>query len=139
MSAPFSLILKVAFGDVDYARILYYPKLFHYCHMALEAFAEEAFGRTYAQLLSEDDRGFPTVRAEAEYISPIPYGTELRLEVSVREVGNSSLKLDIDFYENGTETVLARAHLTKVCVSMSRFKSVLLTDEFRESLLRYSV
>ena len=139
MAAPFLITLKVAFGDVDCARILYYPKLFHYCHMALEALSEYAFGRTYAHLLSEDDCGFPTVRAEAEFIAPIPYGTELRLEVRVTHLGTSSLGLAIDFFDEATDAVLARAQLTKVCVTMSGFKSFPITEEFREALLRYSV
>ena len=139
MAAPFTLIVPVAFGDVDYARILYYPKLFHYCHLALEAFAAEALGKSYAQLLSDDDRGFPTVRAAAEYMVPIPYGTTLKLSVAVRHLGKSSLQLEIDFFDEATDALMARAQLTKVCVSMRRFKSEPLTEEYREALSRYSV
>lgn len=137
MTAPFSFTAKVAFGDVDSAGIMYYPRLFHYCHLGLEAFAEEALGRTYADLLDVGDRGFPTVRAEAEYLIPIPYGTILQIGVTVRHIGNSSLKLEMEFGEEGSDVVFAVAKLTKVCVAMKQFASVPLSDEFRGAFQRF--
>ena len=33
---PFTSIQKIRFDDVDGAGIVYYPTLFHYCHVAFE-------------------------------------------------------------------------------------------------------
>ena len=43
--------IPIRFGHVDQARIVYYPHLFHYCHVAMEETFGAAVGITYADLL----------------------------------------------------------------------------------------
>ena len=46
--------LKVRFGDIDHAGIVYYPRISHYCHVAFEEFFSDRIGIPYHSVL--DDR-----------------------------------------------------------------------------------
>ena len=111
----------IAFGDVDWARILYYPRFLHYCHVAFEAFAAEAFGMPYAELLGTRHLGLPTVHVEVDYRRPMPYGLLLRTSLAVERLGRTSLVI---VYEAGSEEtgLHASARVTNVVVDMRTFE-----------------
>ena len=54
---PFVARVPVRFGDVDWARIAYYPRLLHLLHVAFEDLFEHHVGIPYAQVLSEMNLG----------------------------------------------------------------------------------
>ena len=70
---PFSTRITVRFADVDAAGLVYYPVLFHYCHVAMEEFFAARCGVTYDRLMSVERIGFPTVNAKAEFFAPLVY------------------------------------------------------------------
>ena len=43
----FTCEIPVRFGDVDHARIVYYPRFFHFCHVAMEEAFRDALGISY--------------------------------------------------------------------------------------------
>ncbi|MEE9391544.1 MAG: thioesterase family protein [Planctomycetota bacterium] len=129
----------VAFGDVDYARILYYPKLLHYCHQAFEAFVGEVAGMHYSEFLSVADLGFPAVRAEVDYILPIPYGVDLELSVQVLAIGTKSLTLRYRGRIEKDEPFRVEAKVTTVLVKMATFESLAIPDDIRRNLERFMV
>ena len=86
--------IPVSFGDVDYARILYYPRLFHFCHAVMEAFFD-GVGFNYAKLLVERKIGFPTVHTEADYRIPMPYGIVLEFDLTVRSLGTTQRRVPL--------------------------------------------
>ena len=58
--------LKVRFGDIDHAGIVYYPRISNYFHVAFEEFFSDRVGLPYHELLDERRLGFPAVRSEIE-------------------------------------------------------------------------
>jgi 4-hydroxybenzoyl-CoA thioesterase len=131
-------VVPVDFGDADLAGILYFPRLFHLCHVVMEGFVAEALGITYAVLLKERNLGFPTVRTEADYRSPMPYGHDLRLDMTVRRLGRSSL----DFrwrvrLADGEGDERAEVKSTVVCVAMDSFLGVPIPEDIREAFLPF--
>lgn len=82
--------LTVRFGDVDAAGILYYPRLYHCLHVAMEEVFAAELGIDYAELVGRDRRGFPTVSVETEFRRPLRHGDEIEVEVAVERVGRSS-------------------------------------------------
>ena len=61
---PFVYATPVRFADVDHAGIVYYPRFFHFFHLAFEELWRARLGaRAYVRLLDEDKIGFPAVRA----------------------------------------------------------------------------
>ncbi len=49
----FRSLLKVRFGDIDHAGIVYYPRFLHYFHVALEEFFGSRVGVDYSTLIIE--------------------------------------------------------------------------------------
>jgi len=138
MSQPFKTTLKIAFGDVDSAKILYYPKFLHYCHVSFEAFMEEVCGVSYAILLEDRNLGFPMVHLDVDYQHPMRYGESLEMAISVESVGRKSLKLA--YRAMGPEGVLrATAVGTTVMVAMDDFQSQLIPDWIRAGLKKYQL
>ena len=126
--------MELQFGDVDYARVLYYPRLLHYCHVAMEGFFGEVTGNSYAHLLGERKIGFPTVHLDVTYKSPLRYGTTVRMQVCVLRVGRSSLDLRYRELGDGESGSRAEVLATVVCVNMDTFRSVPIPDDVRPVL-----
>jgi 4-hydroxybenzoyl-CoA thioesterase len=91
---PFSTRITVAFGDTDPAGLVYYPNLFHYCHIAMERFFSEHCGVPYADLISQSRLGFPTVKVEAQFEKPLVYGDEVDVSIEVINVSPRSVTLN---------------------------------------------
>lgn len=89
---PFVATLPVRFADVDHAGIVYYPRFFHYFHVAFEElFAARMGPRAYVDLLDRDRIGFPAVHAEADYRAPLRFGDTALVELSVARLGATSI------------------------------------------------
>lgn len=114
---PFSTRIKVRFGDCDPAGLVYYPVIFHYCHIAMEEFFAERCGVPYHQLMRDERIGFPTVNTQAEFFVPLVYGDEAEIEVSVTRVGRSSVTFEYSIRR--AEDAVLCAHSTNVHVSMN--------------------
>jgi 4-hydroxybenzoyl-CoA thioesterase len=123
--------LAVPFADVDMAKVLYFPRLFHYTHLAMEGFFENAVGLPYPSLLADRKLGFPTVHTEADYFGPIRYGERLRIRFTVRRLGRSSADLRFRFRGGDETETRAEARSTVVCVDMDRFASVPMPPDLR--------
>ena len=132
-STPFRHRRVVAFGDVDYARILYYPRWLHYCHEAFEAWWRHALELPYVGVLEQERIGFPTVHVEADYRRPMPYGAEIEISVRPVRVGTSSLVLHYEAILDDGQ-VAASAEVTTVCVDMDRFASVPIPSDIRRRI-----
>ncbi len=89
---PFVHALPVRFADVDHAGIVYYPRFFHYFHVAFEElFAARIGPRAYVELLDRQRIGFPAVHAEADYRAPLRFGDTALVELSVIRLGATSI------------------------------------------------
>jgi 4-hydroxybenzoyl-CoA thioesterase len=91
---PFEFSTPVRFADVDHAGIVYYPRFFHYFHMAFEELFRARLGpRAYVDLLDKDRVGFPAVHAEADYHAPLKFGDTATIALSVAKLGVDHLPL----------------------------------------------
>jgi YbgC/YbaW family acyl-CoA thioester hydrolase len=125
--APFRYAMPVRFADVDHAGIVYYPRLFHFFHVAFEELWRARLGaRAYAELIDRDRVGFPAVRAECEYIAPLRFGDTAEVEVSVARLGSKSLTFRYRVYRADSEPRAKCAEGTVVCavVDLARFVAI---------------
>lgn len=116
----YEAVLPVRFAEIDRAGIVYYPRFFHYLHVAFEEFFADRVGTPYPEMLDRRRVGFPTVRAECEYRSPLKYGDRIRIRVGVERIGRTSV---VFLYRVRTARGLsAEARITTVCVDMDDFR-----------------
>jgi 4-hydroxybenzoyl-CoA thioesterase len=125
--------IKVRFGDIDHAGILYYPRFFHYFHIAFEEFFEECVGMSYDRVLDEDRIGFPTVGLQTEFRRPMAYGDILEVAMEARKIGNASATFRFTVYRAGTAEVCAQSEQTVVCVDMETFRPTPMPRRIREA------
>src|SRR5262249_28097750 len=82
----------VRFADVDHAGIVYYPRYFHYFHLAFEELWRARMGaRAYSDLIDRRNIGFPAVRAECEFSAPLRFGDSAEIELTVAKLGGKSI------------------------------------------------
>ena len=133
---PFTTRIPVRFGDCDPAGLVYYPALFHYCHVAMEEFFAARCGRSYARVMAEERLGFPTVNASAEFLAPFVYGEEVEVEVFVSRVGKSSATFEYRLRRAGEAEVRASMTLVQVAMNLDERRAVPVPEEYRRAFAR---
>jgi 4-hydroxybenzoyl-CoA thioesterase len=128
---PYRTQLTVRFGDVDRAGIVYFPRIFHYLHVAQEDFFGDHVGVPYHRLVEDDGIGFPTVTDATEFLSVIRYGDVLDISVFVSRVGRTSATFEFRIHRAATGELLARASQVKVAVDMQTWQKVTIPDRLR--------
>ncbi|MDT4897484.1 MAG: 4-hydroxybenzoyl-CoA thioesterase [Acidobacteriota bacterium] len=128
---PFSTRIKVRFGDCDPAGLVYYPVIFHYCHVAMEEFFAERCQISYHQLMMDERIGFPTVNAQAEFFVPLVYGDEAEIEVSVSRVGRSSVTFKYDIRRASDAVLCARSTNVQVSMNLETRRAVPVPERYR--------
>ena len=128
--------VKVRFGDIDCAGIVYYPNLYNYCHVAFEEFFEESVGVAYPRLMQDERIGFPTVRVESYFRRPVRYGDLLEIEVGVTRIGESSVTFEFRGARTGEgELCFATSHVL-VAVDLATLKPTRIPETLREAFER---
>ncbi len=135
----FSTRIAVRFGDVDPAGLVYYPVLFHFCHVAMEEFFADRCGIAYHRLVAERRLGFPTVRAEAEFRAPLFYGDVAEVAVWVSRVGGSSATFEYRLRRAATGELCASATLVQVAMNLDRRRAVTVPEDLRRAFARSAV
>jgi len=120
--ARFLATMKVRFAEIDRAGIVYYPRYFHYLHVAFEEFFERRVGVPYPVLLDRRRVGFPTVHAECDYRAPVEFGDLLEVEVAVARIGRASVVFRYRVRNRTRRRATAEARVTVVCVDMDTFR-----------------
>src|ERR1051325_288662 len=101
--------VPVRFGDVDKAGIVYYPRIFHYLHIAQEDFFADYVGTPYDRLIGEERMGFPTVSDSTDFLKTLNYGDLLEIAVHISRVGRSSARFEFRVYRAGSDELLVRS------------------------------
>jgi 4-hydroxybenzoyl-CoA thioesterase len=125
----FTYALPVRFSDIDHAGIVYYPRFFHFFHVAFEELWRARLGaRAYAELIDRDRIGFPAVRAECDYTAPLAFGDTAEIEVSVARLGGKSLTFRYRIFRAAdgerARVPCARGTVTCAVVDLARFVAV---------------
>jgi len=118
--------IKVCFGDIDNAGIVYYPRFVHYFHVAMEEFFSAELGLDYATLVRNHCLGFPTVRLEADFKRRLRYGDCLAVEVRVISLGNTSVTWGYKVMRlHEEDEIVAEGRNITVCVNLKSFQKTL--------------
>ncbi|MAG58782.1 MAG: hypothetical protein CMJ83_21040 [Planctomycetes bacterium] len=129
--------IRIDFAHADMAGIVYFPRLFHFCHVAMEGLVEAAMDMSYARFVSERNLGFPTAHTEADYHRPMSYGRHLDLAMTIRRLGTKSVDFRWTVTLDGDDMPCAEVRSTTVCVNMREFESRPLPDDVRTAFEPY--
>jgi 4-hydroxybenzoyl-CoA thioesterase len=130
--------LKVCFGDIDNAGIVYYPRFVHYFHVALEEFFNTELRIDYAKVFQKHRLAFPTVHLEGDFRRSLRYGDRIEVEVKVLKIGRTSVTWGYTTYRTGEpNTVVVEGHNVTVCLNMDTFTKTEIPDWLRQALESY--
>lgn len=125
----FQTRILVRFGDLDGAGVAYYPRLVNFLHVSFEDFFRGHVGTPYPDVF-RDGLGFPTVKVEMEFLSPVRYGDFVDVLVAVEHVGRSSVR--VRYLGSVGARPVFKARNTAVVVDMKTFRPTPLPDWLRE-------
>ena len=128
----YTTTIAVRFGDVDKAGIVYYPRIFHYLHIAQEDFFAGQAHMPYHRMIEEERIGFPTVSDSTDFIKVIKYGDLLDISVFISHLGRSSVTFEFRVRRRHSPDLLARSSQVKVAVDMDTWEKVAIPEKYRE-------
>jgi len=130
--APFVYSTPIRFADVDHAGIVYYPRFFHFFHLAFEELWRSRLGaRAYVDLLDRRRIGFPAVRAEADYKAPLRFGDTADIELSVARLGGKSITFRYRVWRAEPRELAAEGQVVCAVTDLSRFTAISVPDDVR--------
>lgn len=130
--------MPVRFADIDHAGIVYYPRFFHFFHVAFEEFFRARLGgRSYVALLDQDRIGFPAVSARCDYRAPLRFGDVMDIEMAITRLGERSATFRYRVFrqaETATEEAVLAAEGETTCaiVDLEAFRAMSLPERLRE-------
>jgi 4-hydroxybenzoyl-CoA thioesterase len=131
----FSYTTPIRFADVDHAGIVYYPRFFHFFHLAFEELWRARMGaRAYSELLDKDHVGFPAVKAECEFRAPLRFGDDAEIQVSISRMGAKSITFRYRIYRVEPRELAAEGAVVCAVVDLARFVAVQVPERVHEML-----
>ena len=122
--------VRVRFGHADPARIVYYPRFFHFFHCAFEDFFDEQ-GFPYRECLDGDGVGWPAVHAEADFERPVRFGQVITVRLVIPKMGEKSVTFDYEvFLPDGERACTGR--VVVACIGMDDYRGRPIPDKYRE-------
>ena len=136
MGVPFVFVHRVRFEEIDAAGIVYFARFFTWCHDAMEAMLEPVDGG-YVGLVRARKLGLPAVHVEADYVSPLRFGDDVRIAVTVERAGRSSVGLRFEMTRVDDGSKVATLRHVMVMSDLTVLKSTPLPEDVRAVLERH--
>jgi 4-hydroxybenzoyl-CoA thioesterase len=93
--------VKVRWGDVDWAGIVFYPRFFEWYDLACEALFD-ALGLPWPQTFPRYDIvGVPIVESGARFAAPVRYGDTMRIQATVAWVKDTTFRMEYEISVDG--------------------------------------
>ena len=129
--------IPVRFEDVDFARVVFFPRLFNYCHQVFEDFFAAAVGVTYAQMLQKRKIGYPSVHAQADFKHPLRFGDTARIVMETVKLSSKSITNRYRIYLGDSKTLCAEVEVVTVPIDMETFKARQVPEDVRVAFLNH--
>ena len=137
-TGPFRKQVLVRFGDCDPAGIVFYPRYFEMFNNLVEDWHREALQFSLTEIVTTRSWGIPTVHLEADFVAPTRFSEVLSASLSVREIGTTSVSLDIlQQGPDGDDRV--RGKVVLVWIDRRVTRSIPIPDEVRARLMAFRV
>ena len=119
----FAIQQRVAWSDVDLAKIVYFPKYLTYFENAeLEWFASQ--GWDYEEFLTKSGIWIPRVATQVNFRSPARLRDLLQIEMHLSRLGRTSFTLGFDVFRLPERTHVVDGTITVAVVSRTNFRPI---------------
>jgi len=130
---------RVRFQDVDHAGIVFFAKIYEYCHVAYEDFVEEVLGLGPQAFFDARKLGAPLVATASDHRHPLFHGDRMRIDVRVAKLGRSSMTMAYEVF-NHEEKICALVTMKHAFVSRQEgFVAIPIPGEIRQRLTPYLI
>ena len=129
--------IPVRFDDVDFARVVYYPRFFGYTHQTFEDFFKDEVGCPYAKMLQERKVGYPSVHASANFQKPLRFGDTARVVLETLDAGHKALSCRYRIFNGDSEVLCATLTVVTVAIEMDTFTGQPLPEDVKAAFLRH--
>jgi 4-hydroxybenzoyl-CoA thioesterase len=130
--------IPVRFDHVDFARIVFFPRFFSFCHQTFEDFFGAEVGTPYAVMVGDRKVGYPAVHAEADFKAPLRFGDVCRVELETLKLGTSSITSRYRLFLGDSAQLCAEAKIVTVAMAMDDFSTTPLPDDVRAAFARHA-
>jgi 4-hydroxybenzoyl-CoA thioesterase len=131
----FTYATPVRFADVDHAGIVYYPRFFHFFHVAFEELWRARIGpKAYSDIIDNQRIGFPAVRAECDFKAPLKFGDTAEIEVSIPRLGAKSITFRYRIFRSGDRALCAEGQVITAVVDLAKFVAVAIPEHVSDML-----
>lgn len=126
--------IRVKFDNVDYARVLYFPRQIDLYVEALEAFCNHELGVHFKHMLDVERIALPTVHLEVDYRLPLQYEEEADIAVRVLALGEKSITFGYEVCRVSDGATTSRAKQIVAVVNFDTWQSMPIPARYREML-----
>ncbi|MBV8760617.1 MAG: acyl-CoA thioesterase [Deltaproteobacteria bacterium] len=131
----FTYTTPVRFADVDHAGIVYYPRFFHFFHLAFEELWRARMGaRAYVELLDRDHVGFPAVSASCDFKAPLRFGDDAEIQLTISRLGTKSITFHYRVWRTEPRELAADGSVVAAVVDLAKFVAVPIPSRVSEML-----
>lgn len=132
--AAFQITRRVQFSETDMAGVMHFS---NYLRWAEDA--EHAFWRSLGMSVHQTQEdgsaiSWPRVAVECQYAAPLRFEDEVELRVRVAEIGEKSLRFEIEFVLGRKRVATARTKAACCRVAGGQFRSVEIPPAIRAAL-----
>jgi acyl-CoA thioester hydrolase len=130
---PFTLLLRVRYGECDAQQVVFNARYADYIDIALTEYFRVAVGGFQALL----DKGLDNqvVSLHIDWHSSAKFDDVLAIEVTSKKVGNSSYAFEILLTDFASKKLIAKSTATYVMVDTQTYQKTPIPDWLREKLL----
>ena len=125
---------QIRFGDVDHAGIVYYPRILHYCHVAMEDWLLATEELALHDLIGKKRWGTPVVGLQSSFHGPMTHGETIEVHLTVEEIGSRSFVLGFRVCNVPEGKVCARVEVAHAMVDLKTFSTMDFPPAFRALL-----
>lgn len=137
--AEFRHRFRVRFDNVDYARVLYFPRQIDFFVEALEEFAHQKLGISFKRMLDVERISWPTVHIEVDYLAPLEYEQEAEVCVRVERIGEKSITFAYDVVRVADQAPTSRGRHIVAMLDMKSGRAIPVPPHLRAKLAPHVV
>lgn len=117
----------VSFGDTDASGRIYYANIYGLAHKAFEEFAIQS--SKYQNWFNNSEWTTPVRHSEAEYISELRSGYEVKIDLYIGKIGNTSFTWYFEIFHK--DKIAAKVSVTHVTVDLKTGKACPVPEELK--------